>query len=102
MVTMDSPELKAARRTVKYLRDAERVGAEHDALVQLVLSTAEDYGDARRDGDTPRYVLPRMAQAHQLAVRALTDAAVAVGDDAWSDLLAEVTRPTPGRGHADN
>ena len=99
---MDSPELKAARRMVKFLRSAERVGAEHDALVQLVLSTAEDYGDARRDTDTPRYVLPRMAQAHQVAVRALTDAAVPVGDDAWNDLLAEVTRPTPGSERAEN
>ena len=71
MVTMDSPELKATRRTVKYLHDAERVGTEHDALVQLVLSTAEDYGDARRDGDTRHATsCHARAQAHQLAVHA--------------------------------
>ncbi len=99
MVTMDSPELKAARRMVKYLRDGERVGAEHNALVQLAFRRPRTTATPGATGYAA-YVLPRMAQAHQMAVRALTAAAVPVGDGAWNDLLAEVTRPTPGSGRA--
>lgn len=56
------------------LHDDERLTAEHEALVQLVLSTAADYGEARRYPSTARYVLPKMAQAHQAEVLELSEA----------------------------
>lgn len=81
---------------VRSLRDDERLTAEHEALVQLVLSTAVLYGEARRDPSTARYVPPKMAQAHRAAVLALGEAAAPLMDGAFERLMAEALRPTPG------
>jgi hypothetical protein len=96
-MTSASPELRAARQMVRSLQNDERVSAEHAALVRLVLSTAEDYGAARRDPSTPAYALPKLAQAHRSAVLALSDAAAPVlAEDEFTRLMAEALRPTPG------
>jgi hypothetical protein len=96
-MTSASPELLAARQMVRALKNDERVSAEHAALVRLVLSTAEDYGEARRDPSTPAYVLPKLAQAHRSAVLALTDAAApALAEDDFTRLMTDALRPTPG------
>jgi len=51
---------------------------------------------------TARYVLPKMAQAHQAAVLALGEAAAPLIDDAFARLMAESLRPTPGTPASEN
>jgi hypothetical protein len=85
----------ATRRMVRALREAERLDETTAGFVQLALSAAADYDEARR-ADTPAYALAQLNRTHREALAALVEHARPVTTDAMDKFLADLATAGPG------
>ena len=63
-----------------------------------MLSTAADYDEARRHPSTARYVLPKLPQAHQAEVLALSEAVAPLMADSLDPAAGANTGLPPPHG----
>jgi hypothetical protein len=80
---------------VRALKRSERLTESNIAFATLALSTARAFEEALASGEKC-YVLDRLSRAHLAALEALDRTPAPEGPDAFAELLAEITTPTPG------
>lgn len=87
--------LSSTRRTIKALRQSERITEANIALAQLALTTARSLDEVVASGER-HYIVDRLARAHLFVLKALAETPEPDGPDPFAELLAEMMRPTPG------
>jgi len=87
--------LSSTRRTVRALRQSERLTESTVALATLALTTARALDDVVAS-DEKRYVVAQLSRAHLLALEALTSIERLAPPDAVDELLASLTAATAG------
>jgi hypothetical protein len=90
--------LTAARRTVRALRQAERVTEAHAGLCKLTETLAEQL-DQVVEGGEKRYVVAQLGRAYLLALGALLAVPEPVGGEGWfQTFVKEMSTPKEGVG----
>jgi hypothetical protein len=87
--------VSATRRTVRALREAERLTEADAAMVQLVRTTARALDDAVASGEKA-YGIGKASTSHREALKTLLDYAQPEPPDSFDVFLAELRMPTPG------
>jgi hypothetical protein len=87
--------VSSTRRTIKALRQSERITESNIALAQLALTTARSLDEVVASGER-HYIVDRLARAHLFVLKALAEAPEPDGPEPLSELLAQMMIPTPG------
>ena len=90
--------LSSTRRTVRELRQAQRLKGVDAALICLAETTVAALDDAKR-ADAPAYAVAKAATAHREALRFLLEnALVAEPHDDFDAFMRTISTPTHERG----
>lgn len=80
---------------IKALQASERITESNIAVATLALTTARSLDEVLAIG-TKHYTVDRLARVHLAVLKSLEDAPAPDEPDTFAELLAEITKPTPG------